>query len=155
MFIQDNTFENIVCEMAAILSRPQYVNRVRHLAAITGTTVLVPYHFNSLWPGDAIWWQRSGITLVQVIAWCCQAPRHYLNQCWLFIRKLLRHSSESNFTLNTQLILFFYKFEIYTICHMCQGSVREWSQYSLLVGDAFYQQPIFNSLWPNDACMHQ
>ena len=21
-------------------------------------------------------------TLVQVMAWCCQAPSHYLNQCW-------------------------------------------------------------------------
>ena len=26
MFIQDNAFENVVCEMAAILSRPQCVN---------------------------------------------------------------------------------------------------------------------------------
>ena len=23
------------------------------------------------------------LTLVQVMAWCCQATRHYLNQCWL------------------------------------------------------------------------
>ena len=22
-------------------------------------------------------------TLIQVVAWCCQAPSHYLNQCWL------------------------------------------------------------------------
>ena len=27
IFIQENAFENIVCKMAAILSRPQYVNR--------------------------------------------------------------------------------------------------------------------------------
>ena len=25
-FIHENAFENVVCEMAAILSRPQYVN---------------------------------------------------------------------------------------------------------------------------------
>ena len=25
---------------------------------------------NSLWPSDAIWWHRSGSTLVQVMAWC-------------------------------------------------------------------------------------
>ena len=38
---------------------------------------------NSLWPSDAIWWQRSGSTLAQVMAWSLQAPSHYLNQCWL------------------------------------------------------------------------
>ena len=27
--IQENVFENVVCEMAAILSRPQYVNSLR------------------------------------------------------------------------------------------------------------------------------
>ena len=40
---------------------------------------------NSLWPSDAIWWQGSGSTLVQVMAWCLTAPSHYLNQCWLII----------------------------------------------------------------------
>ena len=38
-FIQENAFENIVCEMAAILSEPQCVN--------------------SLWPSDAIWPYKS------------------------------------------------------------------------------------------------
>ena len=28
IFIQENAFENVVCEMAAILSQPQYVNDV-------------------------------------------------------------------------------------------------------------------------------
>ena len=42
---------------------------------------------NSLWPSDAIWWQRSGSILTEVIMACClTAPRHYLNQCWLRIR---------------------------------------------------------------------
>ena len=36
-----------------------------------------------LWPSDAIWRQRSGSTLAQVVAWCLTAPSHYLNQCWL------------------------------------------------------------------------
>ena len=49
---------------------------------------------NSLWPSDAIWWQRSGSTLVQVMACCLTAPSHYLNQCWLIISKVLWHSSE-------------------------------------------------------------
>ena len=28
IFIQENSFENVVCEMAAILSRPQWVNTI-------------------------------------------------------------------------------------------------------------------------------
>ena len=35
---------------------------------------------NSLRPSDAIWRQRSGSTLVQVMACCLTAPSHYLNQ---------------------------------------------------------------------------
>ena len=41
---------------------------------------------NSAWylgPSDAIWQQRSGSTLAQVMACCLTAPSHYLNQCWL------------------------------------------------------------------------
>ena len=30
-FIQENAFENVVCEMASILSRPQWVNIEIHL----------------------------------------------------------------------------------------------------------------------------
>ena len=33
-------------------------------------------NFNSLWPKDAIWHQRSGSTLVQVMACCLTAPSH-------------------------------------------------------------------------------
>ena len=54
--------------------------------------------FNSLWPSDAIWRQRSGSTLAQVMACCLTAPSHYLNQCWLIISKVLWHSSEDIIT---------------------------------------------------------
>ena len=37
-------------------------------------------YFNSLWLSDAIWWQKSGSTLAQVMACCLTAPSHYLNQ---------------------------------------------------------------------------
>ena len=57
--------------------------------------------FNSLWPSDAIWWQRSGSILVQVMACCLTAPNHYQNQCWLIISKVQWHSSEDNFTWDT------------------------------------------------------
>ena len=59
---------------------------------------------NSLWPSDAIWWQRSGSTLAQVMACCLTAPSHNLNQCWLIISKLQWHSSECNFTRDAPVI---------------------------------------------------
>ena len=52
---------------------------------------------NSLCPGDAIWRQRSGSTLAQVMACCLTAPSHYLNQCWLIINEVQRHSPVRNF----------------------------------------------------------
>ena len=33
-------------------------------------------YFNSLWPGDAVCWQRSGSTLARAMAWCQMAPIH-------------------------------------------------------------------------------
>ena len=59
---------------------------------------------NSLWPSVAIWWHRSGSTLVQVMAWCHQAPSHYLTRCWLFIIEVLRHSVENIFITSAQLL---------------------------------------------------
>ena len=56
---------------------------------------------NSLWPSDAIWWERSGSTLAPVMACCLTAPSHYLNQCWLIISKVLWCSCEDNFTRDT------------------------------------------------------
>ena len=53
------------------------------------------WDINSLWPSNAIWQQRSGSTLAQVMAWCLKAPSHYLNQCWLIISDIhLRASSQ-------------------------------------------------------------
>ena len=60
--------------------------------------VILPQWVNSLWPSDAIWRQRSGSTLAQVIACCLTAPSHYLNQCWLIISKVWWHSSDGNIT---------------------------------------------------------
>ena len=42
--------------------------------------------FNSFWSGDAIWWHRSGLTLVQVMVCYMVVPSHYLNQCSLIIK---------------------------------------------------------------------
>ena len=61
-----------------------------------------PLWFNSLWASDIIWSHRSGSTLAQVMAGCCQATSHYLNQCWLITCEVLWHSSEANFAENAQ-----------------------------------------------------
>ena len=47
--------------------------------------------FNSLWPSDTKWWQRSGSTLAQVMACCHTAPSHYLNHSWLIISEIQWH----------------------------------------------------------------
>ena len=52
---------------------------------------------NSLGPSDAIWRQRPGSPLAQVMAWCLTASSHYLNQCWLIMNLMLWHPPENNF----------------------------------------------------------
>ena len=64
--------------------------------------VILRFWVNSLGPSDAIWRQRPGSTLAQVIACCLTAPSHYLNQCWLIISKVDGHSSKGKFTKTTQ-----------------------------------------------------
>ena len=66
---------------------------------------------NSLRPSDAIWRQWSWTTLAQVMACCLTAPSHYLNQCWLIIRGVLWHTSESSFAGIAQGIDSEYEFE--------------------------------------------
>ena len=53
---------------------------------------------------NAIWWQRTGSTLAQVMACCLTAPSHYLNQCWLIISKVQQYSSDFNFTWESSAI---------------------------------------------------
>ena len=59
---------------------------------------------NSLRPSDAIWQYRSESTLTQVMACCLTAPSHYLNQCWLIISEVQRHSPERTFMGNVPTI---------------------------------------------------
>ena len=46
----------------------------------------------------AIWWWRYWSTLTQVMACCLTAPSHYLNQCWLIIKGVHRHSPGKEYT---------------------------------------------------------
>ena len=71
--------------------------------------------FNSLWPHDAIWQQRSGSTLAQEMAWYMTVPNHYLNQCWPIISEVIWHSHVSDFTLDAQAIILYHTFENYAL----------------------------------------
>ena len=79
------------------LSQAQCVNSVgRYLSSVKYCSIqswpLDGLYFNSLGPSDAIWRQRSGTTLAQVMACCLAAPCHYLNQYWLIISEVQWHS---------------------------------------------------------------
>ena len=50
---------------------------------IAQTTVYYSLNINSMRPSDAIWRNKFGSTLAQVMACCLTAPSHYRNQCWL------------------------------------------------------------------------
>ena len=52
---------------------------------------------SSLGPSDAIWWQRCGSKLAQIMACCLTAPSHYLNQFWFILSKVQWYSSDGNF----------------------------------------------------------
>ena len=62
---------------------------------------------NSLWPSDAIYWQRYGSTFNQVLAYCLMAASHHLNQCWLIISGVCWHSPGSNFALSDQVTILY------------------------------------------------
>ena len=68
---------------------------------------------NSLWSSDAIWWQRSGSTVAQVMACCLTAPSHYLNQCWLIISEVQWHSYKGNCTRDASAINHWNPFQNY------------------------------------------
>ena len=50
----------------------------------------MPQHLTN----DAIWRHRSGSTMAQVMACWLMVPSHYLNQYWIIISEVLRHSIE-------------------------------------------------------------
>ena len=110
IFIQANAFENVIWKMVAYLCCPQCVKHrngiercsnanfsslvaqkvsLWYLVVLLMITQLAPWQlFNSLWPSNARWRQRSGLTLAQVMACCLTAPSNYLNQSWLIISKV-------------------------------------------------------------------
>ena len=77
-------------------------------------------------PSDAIWRQWSWTTLAQVMACCLTAPSHYLNQCWLIIRGVLWHTSESSFAGIAQGIDSGYEFEKYILKNIFKSPRGQW-----------------------------
>ena len=82
---------------------------------------------NSLWPSDALWWQGSGSTLIQVMACCLMAPSHYLSQCWLIINEVMWYSHGGIFTgnapdINHKNVLQNYTIEIISMSPYFSGS---------------------------------
>ena len=53
---------------------------------------------SSLQPSDAMWRQRSGLTLTRVSVCWLTAPRDYPNQCWLIMKRFLLYAPENNST---------------------------------------------------------
>ena len=129
LFIHKKVSENIVCDMAAILSRPQCVNEgsvLRNGFCQKQLSLALSYCPECYWgrggfgdEWDLTYWSLRGIlmwfwkynfqscfaywylyrffiimpleecnwtlltiTLALVMAWCCQATSHYLNQRW-------------------------------------------------------------------------
>ena len=79
IYIYIYIMDNLSCFVGVLLTKKMITNNDR---------------INSLWPGDAIWWQGTRSTLTQVMACCLTAPNHYLNQCWLIIGEVPWHSSQ-------------------------------------------------------------
>ena len=92
IFIQENAFESVSWEMAAILSWSQCVNSLapgkfewnfwyiilQIISVIDGWGISCELALR--WMSLSLTDDKS--TLVQVMAWCRQAASHYLSQCW-------------------------------------------------------------------------
>ena len=75
------------------------------------TNAIMLIIFNALWHSNAIWRNRTGSTLVWVMACCLTAPSHYRNQCWLPISEVDWYLYESNFSANSAAAIQFNEFE--------------------------------------------
>ena len=51
IFIQENALENVVCKVAAILSRPQCV---KHWVRYQCVKITIPYIWNAIWSWDSL-----------------------------------------------------------------------------------------------------
>ena len=105
------SFKKIDLKMSSGKWRPSCLSLnvlSEHVYLWCNNTCYHPLFFNSLWPGDATWWQTFESVLIQVIAYCPAVPSY--NQCWLVISLGLWHSPEVDFPGNAQNIYPWYFF---------------------------------------------
>ena len=90
-FIHENAFENIVCEMVAILSRGRWVNGDLYMIVAADWTDGVCGCIYRNWNSIVKLYvkKRSGSILVQVITCWPMTPNHYLDQCWLIMTEVM------------------------------------------------------------------
>ena len=90
-FIHENAFENIVCEMVAILSRGRWVNGDLYMIVAADWTDGVCGCIYCNWNSIVKLYvkKRSGSILVQVITCWLMTPNHYLDQCWLIMTEVM------------------------------------------------------------------
>ena len=92
IFIQENAFEIVVCEKAAILSQPQWVNSFSPGRCGINSELVI---LKLIWRRDILsisreivlrWMQQTTFddksALVQVMALYREATNQYLSQCW-------------------------------------------------------------------------
>ena len=79
----------------------------------SGSNETIKVRFHSLWPSDAIWWQRSRSTSAQVMDCRLMEPMHDPDLYWLIIIDVLLHSPEGSFAGNAREIYPWYGFENY------------------------------------------
>ena len=92
LFFQGNANEDVICNMSAILFRSKWVNSLApgrfqfNFRKVFCKLILenagwgISYKIALRWTSLDLTDDKS--TLVQVMAWCRQAPSHYLSQCW-------------------------------------------------------------------------
>ena len=86
-FIQEKAFENIVCEMVAILSRGRWVNWDLYMIVAADWTDGVCGCIYCSWNSTVKLYvkKRPGSILVQVMTCWLMTPSQYLDQCWLIM----------------------------------------------------------------------
>ena len=102
------------CSCSAIISSLTAWSVLSFLMSghVFGCLVIYLDKLNTLWTGDAMWHNRTGSTLAQVMACCLTALNHNMYQCWLIISKVQWKPLDGFFTRHTPAINYYNYLEI-------------------------------------------
>ena len=104
------------------------------------TTTKFQLTFNSLWPSDAIWENKSGTTFAQVVDFCLAALSHYLNHY------LTYHHTWQLDSFHNSVLKFTTKKKIEALPRvLCEGNLAKWAVNSL-ASDAIWRKD-FGQHW--------